>query len=46
MKLATAEEMRDLDRLAAERYGIPSLLLMETPGCGWRSMSERCWVAT
>lgn len=30
--VVTAEEMRALDRAAAERYGIPSLLLMENAG--------------
>jgi ADP-dependent NAD(P)H-hydrate dehydratase / NAD(P)H-hydrate epimerase len=28
-KIVTAEEMREIDRLTSERYGIPSLLLME-----------------
>ncbi len=32
MKLATAAEMRELDRLARDRYGIPGLLLMENAG--------------
>jgi NAD(P)H-hydrate epimerase len=32
LKLATAEEMRELDRLARDRYGIPGLLLMENAG--------------
>jgi len=30
--LATAEQMRQLDRLANEKYGVPSLLLMENAG--------------
>lgn len=30
--LVTAEQMRDLDRRAAEDYGVPSLLLMENAG--------------
>lgn len=29
MKLLTAQQMRELDRLATERYGVPSLHLME-----------------
>lgn len=32
MRLATAAEMRELDRLARDRYGIPGLLLMENAG--------------
>jgi hydroxyethylthiazole kinase-like uncharacterized protein yjeF len=32
MKVLTAGEMRDVDRLTSERYGIPSLELMETAG--------------
>jgi hydroxyethylthiazole kinase-like uncharacterized protein yjeF len=29
-KIVTAAEMREIDRLTSERYGVPSLLLMET----------------
>src|SRR4029077_17774917 len=32
MKILTAEEMRQVDRLTTERYGIPSLSLMENAG--------------
>ena len=32
MKIATSEEMRNIDRLAAEDYGLPELLLMESAG--------------
>lgn len=32
MKIAVSEEMRDIDRLAAEEYGLPELLLMESAG--------------
>ncbi|MGC1905678.1 MAG: NAD(P)H-hydrate dehydratase [Candidatus Acidiferrum sp.] len=32
MKVLTAAEMRDVDRLTTERHGIPSLQLMETAG--------------
>src|SRR6266851_4603515 len=28
-KVLTAEQMREVDRLTTERYGIPSILLME-----------------
>src|SRR5215467_8247811 len=32
MKALTAAEMREVDRLTSERYGIPSLQLMENAG--------------
>jgi hydroxyethylthiazole kinase-like uncharacterized protein yjeF len=32
MKVLTASEMREVDRLTSERYGIPGLQLMETAG--------------
>ena len=32
MKIVTAEEMRAIDRTTTERYGVPSLLLMENAG--------------
>jgi ADP-dependent NAD(P)H-hydrate dehydratase / NAD(P)H-hydrate epimerase len=32
MKILTAAEMREVDRLSTERYGIPSLALMENAG--------------
>jgi ADP-dependent NAD(P)H-hydrate dehydratase / NAD(P)H-hydrate epimerase len=32
MKILTAAEMREVDRLSTERYGIPSLTLMENAG--------------
>ena len=32
MKIAVSEEMRKIDRLAAEEYGLPELLLMESAG--------------
>ena len=32
MKALTAAEMREVDRLTTERYGVPSLQLMETAG--------------
>lgn len=31
-KVLTAEQMREVDRLTTERYGIPSILLMENAG--------------
>jgi ADP-dependent NAD(P)H-hydrate dehydratase / NAD(P)H-hydrate epimerase len=39
MKVLTANEMREVDRLTSERHGIPSLQLMETAG---RRVAEAC----
>jgi ADP-dependent NAD(P)H-hydrate dehydratase / NAD(P)H-hydrate epimerase len=39
--LATAEEMRRADRRATERFGVPSLLLMENAGRGAADALER-----
>lgn len=38
MKVATARQMAELDRLSVEKYGIPTLALMENAG---RSCAER-----
>jgi hydroxyethylthiazole kinase-like uncharacterized protein yjeF len=32
MKIVSAEEMRAIDRLTSERFGVPSLTLMENAG--------------
>ncbi len=32
MKIVTAEEMRSIDRVTSERFGVPSLTLMESAG--------------
>src|SRR5216683_6413124 len=32
MKIVTAAEMREIDRLTSERFGVPSLTLMENAG--------------
>ena len=32
MKILTAAEMREVDRLTTKRYGVPSLTLMENAG--------------
>ena len=32
MKIVTADEMRAIDRLTSERFGVPSLALMENAG--------------
>jgi NAD(P)H-hydrate epimerase len=39
--IATAEEMRQADRRATERHGVPSLLLMENAGRGAADAIER-----
>ncbi len=39
--LATADEMRRADRCATERFGVPSLLLMENAGRGAADAIER-----
>ena len=42
-KILTAEEMREVDRLTIERYGIPSILLMENAAqAAARVILERC----
>lgn len=38
MKVATASQMAQLDRISAEKYGVPTLVLMENAG---RSCAER-----
>src|SRR5262245_13802694 len=32
MKIVTAAEMREIDRVTSEKYGVPSLTLMENAG--------------
>ena len=32
MKIITAAEMREIDRVTSERFGVPSLTLMENAG--------------
>ncbi|HLB25581.1 MAG TPA: NAD(P)H-hydrate dehydratase [Nitrospirota bacterium] len=43
MKLATAAEMRELDRAAVEDYGIPGIVLMENAGRGAVSEVVHAW---
>ncbi len=45
MKLATATEMREIDRRAMEEYGLPGLLLMENAGSAAATAAERLWRA-
>src|ERR1051326_7854525 len=39
MKIVTSTEMREIDRLTSEKYGVPSLTLMENAGT---AVSEFC----
>lgn len=41
MKLPTSEEMRALDQTAIEKFGIPSIVLMENAGVGTVNMMEK-----
>ena len=34
MLIVTAEQMREMDRLTIQEYGVPSLTLMERAGAG------------
>jgi NAD(P)H-hydrate epimerase len=43
IRVATAEEMRRADRRATERFGVPSLLLMENAGRGVADAIERAF---
>jgi hydroxyethylthiazole kinase-like uncharacterized protein yjeF len=41
MKIVTAEEMRAIDRATTEKYGIPSLTLMENAGTGVAEFAQK-----
>jgi len=41
MKIVTAAEMREIDRLTTERYGVPSLTLMENAGTAVAEFAQR-----
>ena len=41
MKIVTAEEMRAIDRATTEKYGIPSLTLMENAGTAVADFAEK-----
>ncbi|MGA8408138.1 MAG: NAD(P)H-hydrate dehydratase [Candidatus Acidiferrales bacterium] len=43
MKILTAQEMREVDRLSTERYGIPGLTLMENAGAGVARFIAQHW---
>ncbi len=41
MKIVTAAEMREIDRLTTERYGVPSLTLMENAGTAVAEFAQK-----
>ncbi len=41
MKIITAEEMREIDRLTTEQYGVPSLTLMENAGAAVAEFAQK-----
>lgn len=43
MKILSAAEMRELDRLTTERYGVPSLLLMENAATRTLEATEKAY---
>jgi hydroxyethylthiazole kinase-like uncharacterized protein yjeF len=43
MKIVTAAEMRAIDRATSERFGVPSLTLMENAGNAVAESVQRCW---
>jgi len=43
MKIVTAAEMRAIDRATSERFGVPSLTLMENAGSAVAEIVDRCW---
>ena len=45
MKIVTAAEMREIDRATSERFGVPSLTLMENAGAAVAEQVLRYWHA-
>jgi ADP-dependent NAD(P)H-hydrate dehydratase / NAD(P)H-hydrate epimerase len=43
MKIVTAAEMREIDRVTSERFGVPSLTLMENAGTAVASFAMAQW---
>ena len=41
MKIVTAAEMREIDRLTTEKYGVPSLTLMENAGAAVAEFAQK-----
>src|SRR6185437_6749563 len=44
MKIVTASEMREIDRATSERFGVPSLTLMENAGSAVAEFATRTYV--
>src|SRR5690349_5744418 len=45
MKIVTASEMREIDRVTSERFGVPSLTLMENAGAAVAEFAARTYVS-
>ena len=43
MKIVTAAEMREIDRVTTEKFGVPSLTLMENAGSAVAEQALRLW---
>lgn len=43
MKIVTASEMREIDRLTSDRFGVPSLMLMENAGSAVAEFANRAF---
>lgn len=46
MKIVTSAEMREIDRITSERFGVPSLTLMENAGSAIAEFSRRSYPQT
>jgi len=46
MKIVTSAEMREIDRITSERFGVPSLTLMENAGSAVAEFSRRSYPQT
>ena len=46
MKIVTSAEMREIDRITSERFGVPSLTLMENAGAAVAEFSRRSYPQT
>jgi hypothetical protein len=44
MKIVTAEEMRAIDRATTEKYGVPSLTLMENAGAAVADFAQNIFI--